>query len=90
MPAGKLIEAKIKNLKWAYFILKSKIYSTFWSKLLIGIEILYEIRACCLEKSLKINKRAGTFIPYSRVIGLWSRPIDRQFSPEVKSLGIVH
>ena len=43
-------------------------FGSCWSKILIWINILYEIRACRLEKSLKINKRAGTFIPYSRVI----------------------
>ena len=64
-----LIEAKIRTLKWAYFILKTKsvIFSTFWSKISIWIKVLYEIRACCLEKCLKIIQDAGMFIPYSRV-----------------------
>ena len=46
-------------------ILQPKWY--FWSKMLLWIKTLCKIRACCREKSLKINKRAGMFISHSRV-----------------------
>ena len=45
---------------------KNIIFGRLVRNLNIDKKTLCEIRVCPLEKSLKINKRAGTLIPHSR------------------------
>ena len=67
VPVGKFNRSKNHEPKMGIFHSINNKFGTFWSKILIWIRIQYEIRVCHLEKSLKINKRAGMFIPHSRV-----------------------